>query len=230
MSGLILAIRPEPGCSATVAAGREMGLTIEGHPLFEIRPLTWVPPNPDAIDALLFGSANAVRQGGEGLAAFRAKPVYAVGSATGEAAEQAGFVVADAGPGTLQALVDRIPAPMRLLRVTGAEHVPVTLPPGVGMITRIAYESVATAMPPPLAERLRRGALVLLHSAAAARHLAAECDRCRIARAAISLAALGPRIAEAADLGWREVRCAAEPSEAALLALARQMCHELPGG
>ena len=77
-----------------------------------------------------------------------------------------------------------------------------------------------------MADRLGQGALVLLHSAAAARHFAAECDRCGVPRGAVRLAALGPRIAAAAGEGWREVRSAAEPREAALLALARQMCHE----
>ena len=47
---------------------------------------------------------------------------------------------------------------------------------------------------------------------------------------AIALAALAPRVAEAAGGGWREVRCASEPSEAALLALACDMCHEPPPG
>jgi uroporphyrinogen-III synthase len=46
-----------------------------------------------------------------------------------------------------------------------------------------------------------------------------------VPRNAIGLAALAPRIADAAGDGWRDVRSAAQPSEAALLALARDMCH-----
>jgi uroporphyrinogen-III synthase len=71
---------------------------------------------------------------------------------------------------------------------------------------------------------------VLLHSAVAARHLAAECDRLGIPRAAIALAALGQRIAAAAGEGWRELRAAAAPRDATLLALARDMCHDPPPG
>jgi uroporphyrinogen-III synthase len=76
--------------------------------------------------------------------------------------------------------------------------------------------------------RLGEGALVLLHSAAAARHFAAECERLAVQRGAIRLAALGPRIAEAAGAGWADVRSATEANEPALLALARDMCHEPP--
>ena len=229
MSGFVLTIRPEPGCTATVAAGRAAGLPIEGQPLFEIRPLPWDAPKPNDIDALLLGSANAIRHAGPVLDAFRSKPVYAVGSATAAAAEAAGFVVAGVGPGVLQPLVDTIAAPLRMLRVTGAEHVPVKAPAGIEVTTRIAYESVPSPMPRSLAERLGRGALVLLHSAAAARHFAVECDGHGVPRDAVELATLGPRIADAAGEGWHKVRCATEPSDEALLALARQMCHERRG-
>jgi uroporphyrinogen-III synthase len=225
VSGLVLTIRPEPGCAATVAAGQAMGLTIEGCPLFEIRPLTWEPPAPERIDALLFGSANAVRHGGAVLDAFKARPVYAVGAVTAAAAEAAGFTLAATGRGELQPLVDTLTGPLRLLRVTGAEHVPLELPEGIEVETLVAYESVPLPLPGHLAERLREGALVLLHSAAAARHFASECDRCGIPRCVFSLAALGPRIEAAAGEGWREIRSAGEPREAALLALAREMCH-----
>jgi uroporphyrinogen-III synthase len=125
----------------------------------------------------------------------------------------------------LQSLVDGLAASLRLLRVTGAEHVPLATSDGIEVETRVAYESVALPLPETLAARLRSGVLMLLHSAAAARHFAAECDRCGVPRNAIALAALAPRIADAAGEGWRELRSAAAPSEAALLALARDMCH-----
>ena len=226
----VIAIRPEPGCSATVDAGRALGLAIAGHPLFEIRPLAWDAPPAAAIDALLLGSANAVRHGGAALDRFRAKPVHAVGAATAAAAEGAGFEVATVGGGELQRLVDTLPAPSRLLRLTGAEHVGLVLPAGIEVETRIAYESVPLPFTNELTAQLGERALVLLHSAAAARHFAAECDRCGVARGAVALAALGPRIAAAAGEGWREVRAAPEPREAALLALAREMCHVSRGG
>lgn len=226
MSGLVLVLRPEPGTRATIAAGTGLGLNIVGSPLFEIRPLRWDPPPRGEVDGLLLGSANAIRQAGSALAAFRGKPAYVVGRATARAAETAGLTVAAIGRGHLQSLVDSLVPPLRLLRVTGAEHVALVPPPGITIATRIAYESAPLPMSGDLVERLGQDALVLLHSAAAARHFAAECDRLGISRGKVRLAALGPRIAAAAGGGWREVRSAASPDEAALLALVRQMCHE----
>ena len=222
----IVAIRPQPGSSETVTAGCKAGLEIEACPLFEIRPLEWHPPSPDRVDGLLIGSANAVRQAGPALDPLRGKPVHAVGEATARAAAAAGLTVATVGPGHLQPLVDTLPAPLRLLRLTGVEHVPVTPPEGIEIETRIAYQSAPLPLPRATAVRLGDGALVLLHSAAAARHFAAECDRLSVARSQVRLAALAPRIAAAAGEGWRQIRSASDPNEPALLALARDMCHE----
>ena len=180
MSEPILTIRPQPGNSATVAAGRAAGLSIEGYPLFEVRPLAWEPPQAERIDALLLGSANALRHGGAGLAAWRCKAVYAVGEVTAAAAEAARFTVAAVGSGELQALVDTLAPPLTLLRLTGAEHVPLALPRGIEVETRVVYETVALPLPAQLAAKLGEGTLVLLHSAAAARHFASECDRCGV--------------------------------------------------
>lgn len=229
MSELILTIRPEPGSSATVAAGAAVGLSIESCPLFKIRPLPWEAPEAESFDALLLGSANVVRHGGTALQELRHKPVYAVGGATAAAAEKAGFVIAGIGPGVLQRLVDRLRPPLRLLRVTGEEHVPLAPPPGIEVVTRIAYRSEPLPLPKAMADRLGGGALVLLHSAAAARHFATECDRLAVPQGALRLATLGPRITAAAGEGWGEVRAAASADEAALLALARDMCHEPRG-
>ena len=44
MNRTVIAIRPEPGSSATVARGREAGLAIAALPLFEVRPVAWEPP------------------------------------------------------------------------------------------------------------------------------------------------------------------------------------------
>lgn len=226
MSRPIFVIRPEPGCSATVAAGRRLGLAIEGWPLFEVNSLAWDPPPPDRIDGLLLGSANAVRQAGPGLLAFRGKRAFAVGRATARAAEAAGLTVAAVGQGGLQPLLETLRPPLTLLRLAGEEHLPLKRPLGIVVETRIVYHIVASQLPEALAAAMREGGLVLLHSATAARHLAAECDRLEVPRAALALAALGPRIADAAGEGWLERRSARSPLDAALLALARDLCHE----
>ena len=225
---MILTIRPEPGADATVAAGRALGLEIEACPLSAIRPVEWSLPQGE-FDGLLLGSANALRHGGPLVDNLADKPVYAVGAATAAEAREGGLAVARTGSGGLQALLDGLSGErLRLLRIAGRERVAIEPPAGIAVETVVAYESMPLALPEEVADRLRNGALVLLHSAAAARHFAAECQRLAVQRGAIRLAALGERIAEAAGAGWAEARCAAQPNEAALLALARDMCHEPP--
>lgn len=221
---LILAIRPEPGLGTTLAAGRERGLAIIGEALFEIRPRAWQGPDPGDVDALLIGSANAIRHGGEALARFRDKPVHAVGETTAEAARKAGFEIAAVGTGGLQRVLDAIASPRRLLRIAGEEHVALEAPAGIAIETAIAYESAALPLPEGTARRLAQGALVLLHSASAAAHFAGQCDAHGLAREAIALAALGPRIASAAGKGWAAIHIPDRPSDAALLAMVSELC------
>ncbi|QIQ85545.1 uroporphyrinogen-III synthase [Erythrobacter sp.] len=220
MTRRVIAVRPEPGLAATLARAREMGLEAEGEALFEVRPRDWTAPDPGAIDALLVGSANAFAHGGEQLARFTDKPVHAVGEKTAEAARAAGFAVASTGAGGLQNVLDALPPPARLLRVAGAKHVPLDAPQGISIATVIAYESAPLPLSESLAASLGEGALVLLHSGEAARHFASECRRLGVDRAALDLAALAPRVAEAAGEGWRAVHVAPEPSDAALLEMA----------
>lgn len=226
MSYRLLALRPEPGLAATLERAGAMGLAITGHALSEIRAVAWDCPDPAGIDGLLIGSANAILHGGPHLARLREKPVYAVGEATAAAARAAGFAIAMTGSGGLQGVLDAIAAPCHLLRIAGEEHVPLTPPTGVTFAEVIAYRSVALPLDPAAALLGSGEVLVLLHSAATARHFAAECDRLGLARAAIALAALGPRIAAAAGEGWGAVHTATTPDEGALLQLAFDLCAQ----
>lgn len=226
----LFVIRPQPGCDTTVRAARALGLDAHGFPLFEVHPLAWEPPPPESFDALLIGSANALRHGGSCLAAYRGKPAYAVGESTAAAAREAGFEIAAIGDGGLQDLLARTaPIHRRLLRLAGRERVVLDLPPGLKMAERAVYASQPLPMPTQLAARLRNGGVVLMHSGEAAIHFAAECDRLGIARAKLAIAALGLRIAEKAGLGWSTIASAPSPSDKALLALASQMCQDAPG-
>ena len=220
-----LALRPEPGLSATLEKARALGLAITGCAVSAIRLGVWDCPDPAGVDGLLIGSANAFLHGGAHLARFTDKPVYAVGAATADAARAAGFTVAMTGSGGLQGVLDAVPPPARLLRIAGEEHVLLTAPAGVTFTEVIAYRSVTLPLDPAAPLLAGGGALVLLHSAATAHHFAEECDRLGLARQAIALAALGPRIAAAAGAGWAAVHTAARPDEAALLALARELCQ-----
>ena len=225
MTPLVI-IRPQPGCDATLAAAKDMGLAARGFPLFTVSPVAWTPPDPETIDALLIGSANAVRHGGEGLRRYAGKPAYVVGRATADVARQAGLAIAVIGGGHLQPVLNRVdPVHRRLLRLAGRERIDLTPPAGATIVERVLYASDPRPMPPALAAMLASPAVVMLHSAEAARHFAAECDRLGILRDGIALAAIGPRVADAAGTGWKAVKAAETPVDPALLALARDMCQ-----
>lgn len=226
----LVIIRPQPGCAASVAAARALGLVAHGYPLFNVRPLDWNAPDPVSFDALLIGSANALRHGGAALARFRGMPAYAVGETTAGEARDAGFVVAGVGEGGLQALLGQLqPGHRRLLRLAGRERVALAPPPGITITERVTYVSEPLAMPDGLAALLAGGALVLLHSAEAARHFAGQCAARHLRKDRIALATLAPRIAEAAGSGWAAIACAPVPRDHRLLALARQMCQNSAG-
>ncbi|MEO1490025.1 MAG: uroporphyrinogen-III synthase [Pseudomonadota bacterium] len=224
-SPIILVVRPEPGLAATLEAARELGLNAIGHALSQIRPLDWECPDPARFDALLIGSANAIRHGGPALEKLKDKPVYAVGKATAQVTQAAGFTVAMRGEGGLQKVIDAAPTPIRFLRIAGFEHVPLALPQGVSMIERLAYESQSIALDPQLLAGATEPIIALLHSASTAEHFAAECDRLGISRARVALAALGPRIVSGVGKGWAAIHTPEHPSDAALLAMVRELCQ-----
>lgn len=225
----LIIIRPQPGCDSTVTAAREMGLEAEGYPLFEIRPLPWEAPDPDEVDAVLLGSANALRHGGAALAVLFGKPAYAVGEATAEAARLAGFDVVETGQGSMQDLLGRLyPDHKRLLRPAGQKRVDLLPPEGVTIDERAVYMSEPVEMPDDLRTKLSEPAVVALHSGEAARHFADCCERNGIDRSRIALVAISERAAEMAGEGWQELRVALNPDDRALLAIAKQICQE-PG-
>lgn len=223
----VIVIRPQPGCDTTVEAARAVGLDARGFPLFEVRPVTWDAPPRHEFDALLIGSANAIRHGGPAIGRYTGKPAYAVGQATADAAREAGLAVVSVGKGGLQRVLDQVrPEHPRLLRLAGRERVPLQPPLGVTVSERVVYASEPLPMPPDLAELLAGPALILLHSGEAASHFARLCDEAGVTRERLLLATLGPRIASAAGEGWGAVRVAYPPSDPALLAIAREMCQE----
>jgi uroporphyrinogen-III synthase len=224
----IVVIRPAVGSFATVRVAGRRGVAVEPFPMAEVQPEAWQAPDPAGVDALLVGSANVFRHAGPQIDAFRTKPVLAVGMATAQMAENAGFAVGLAGEGGLQHLIDRLPPDeeVRLLRLAARDHVTINLPPRVTVDTRVVYAAHNVPMPDALAALLEaEGALVLLHSAGLAAHFASEVERLGIDRGKVRLAALGPRIAEAAGAGWASLRWADRPAESDLLALAEDMCH-----
>lgn len=229
----LIVIRPQPGADTTAAAAGALGLAPRVFPLFAIAPVAWEPPAPGEVDALLIGSANAVRHAGPALALFHGKPVYAVGQATAAAARAAGLTIAALGSGGLEPVLAQITEHTRVLRLAGRERVALHPPQGVLLTERIVYASNPLALPSELAELLRKPAVVLLHSAAAAEHFARECDRLALDRAKLALVTIGPRVTAACGTGWAEIAAATAPDDAALLARACQLCQNrdgTPGG
>ncbi|WP_379551423.1 uroporphyrinogen-III synthase [Qipengyuania sp. DGS5-3] len=224
MTELVI-IRPEPGGSQSLQAARKLGVPAQLFPLFEIEALDWEAPSPEGFDGLLIGSANAIRHAGPALASVASLPAYVVGKSTGVEAENAGLELAKVGSGGLQSLLDELPeTPLRLLRLAGEERMALTLPQHVTQEERVLYRAKPVPMPEHCADILQKGAMIALHSAAAARHFCAECDREELDRSTISLIALGPRISEAAGTGWGAIHIAEQPNDAALLALAASLC------
>lgn len=205
----VAVLRPEPGNARTCAALAAAGIAPVALPLFAAVPLAWSPPDPEAYDALLLTSAQAVRLAGVGLARVAGLPVVAVGAATAAAARAAGLAVAVVGDGDAAAVVARAGAFPRLLHLAGREHV---AQPGVATLTVYASEPVPVS-PDTLATAI--DAVALLHSARAAARFAALTDD--LPRDRIRIAALGPAIAVAAGSGWARVIVAGQPNDRALI-------------
>lgn len=225
MSRPMALLRPEPGWSATAGKARALGIDVIGHPLFTAEPLAWQAP-AGRFDALLIGSAAVFRHGGDALARLRALPVHAVGQGTAEAARAAGFAVARTGEHGLQALLDaRQGETLRYLRPGGEERITITPQPGQSVTDVAVYRMAPRPLDATLASALAaRPGLIALHSAAAARHFAAEIDRFGVSRGELFLLALAPRIAKAVGPGWAAVHLADAPEDAALLAKAAALC------
>lgn len=227
MSRTLLILRPEPGASETAARAKKQGIEAVIAPLFATAPVAWKPPPAEQFDAVLMTSASAARWGGRALARYRHLPLYAVGMATAEAAQAAGFTSIRIGDGDV-AMVTGMVAGLgvgSMLHLAGAHFRP---PPDLGIRVerRIVYVSnEVDALPPDAAGALRDGAVALLHSPRAAslfRTLVtvADFDVQEIAVAAISSATLA-----AAGSGWRAVTAPAAPNDDALLAAAARLCE-----
>ncbi|MCJ2184876.1 uroporphyrinogen-III synthase, partial [Novosphingobium sp. 1949] len=103
---------------------------------------------------------------------------------------------------------------------------------GVTMHTCEVYASLALPGPEPLRAALAGDApvIALVHSGEAARRFEELCAQWGIAPARVHLAAIGPRVLKDLKSPWASARTATEPSDAALLALAHQMCQEFTQG
>lgn len=215
----LIILRPEPGAAASLERARALGLDAASVPLFRVEPVAWDAPDPSNFDALLLTSANAVRCGGEGLAAYRGLKTYAVGEATAEAARSAGFDIAGTGDSGVDRLLASIEADLRLLHLAGEDR----RGPGGARQTITAvtvYRAVAIEAPDGLAELA--GQVAAVHSPRAGERLAALVENKRNVR----LACISGAAAAAAGDGWERKEAAAGPDDDALLALAARLCEK----
>jgi uroporphyrinogen-III synthase len=219
----VLILRPQPGAGETAERARAMGLAAVVAPLFTVHPIAWTAPDPAGFDAVMLTSASAARMAGERLAAFAALPCYAVGEASGGAARLAGFADVREGPEDGAALLPIMAGDgvASAFHPCGRDHIALELP-GVA-ITRIPVYAAeaATRLPDEAEAAIGAGAIALLHSGRAAALLAALAGD----KARLSIAAISPRTARAAGLGWASVAVADRPRDQALLELAAKLCQ-----
>ena len=227
MTRPLFVFRPEPGLRVTLQTAQAAGFDAYGCPLFKVEPVEWSAPDRKDYDALLVGSSNVFRHGGAGLDKLAGLPVYAVGEATAEGAREKGFMVTKTGKGGLQNVLDDIAGrELHFLRLAGEKMIDLDRPKGIEIDTRVVYRTRALQMSPSVSKMLREeGGVALLHSGEAAGRLIEECDRLGIDRKAITVAALGPRIAGMAGKGWQAVHTAPQPLDAELLAMAQGLCQ-----
>ena len=208
--------RARPGADRTAERLSGMGLTPVVAPLLTIAPLK-VRPDLAEVGALTFTSMNGVTAF-TSLSTRRSLPVFAVGDATAASARAAGFADVRSAGGDIHALA-------ALIRAEGSGvsilHPAASEPAGdlaalVGDAARITalavYEALETDASPPEAWDA-----VLIHSPRAARALAARLSP-DVAPGRIAVALSPAAAAPLAPLDFAEVRLAAIPTEASLLA------------
>lgn len=223
----LFVFRPEPGLRVTLETAASMGLDASGCALFNVEPVNWAVPSDKKFDALLVGSSNVFRHGGSNLEKLEGLPVYAVGEATAEGAREKGFMVTLTGKGGLQNLLDEVAGrELDFLRLAGEKMVDLSPPVGISIETCVAYRTRPLEISPSVSKTMREeGGVAALHSGEAARRVIEECERLGIDRKKITIAALGPRIAEMAGEGWEAVHTCSQPLDAELLALTQALCQ-----
>ena len=212
----LLILRPERGAAATAKRAETLGLFPMIRSLFVIEARAWDAPDPTLFDSVLLTSANAVRYGGDAVNLYCNLRVFTVGSATAQAARDAGFAHIVKGANTaadaLQSLAKA--GHSRPLHLSGADRTPYPhLAFTVTTRTVYAAQPVAVALP--------SGRYVtLVHSARAAIRFSELCP----SPGQVDIIAISAAAADAAGPGWRSISTAATPTDNAMLALAAMLC------
>jgi uroporphyrinogen-III synthase len=227
----VLVTRPEPGASATAARIAALHLTPVIAPLLAVRSLGARLPRPDAVQAVLVASGNAVAALPEN---FRPVRLLAVGDATAARAQALGFSDVHSAAGDAEALAALAaarcdPAGAALLLAAGAgrgaELAADLRRRGFRVVRRVVYAARAVETMPEAAGkalsegRLRAACFFSAETARAFVRLAApyaECVR------GIDAVAIGRPCAVAlSGLPWRRIMVARHPTQDDMVALLR---------
>lgn len=221
MTVLVVA-RPEPGNGQTAAAARARGINVVATPLFAFERLDWKYDKSITYDGLLITSANSIRLAGDLPMELLSQRVFAVGPASAQAAQKAGFKDIQIGPGNGQdvlALAAGTGA-RHLLHLAGDPHKPLHHP-DVAIDVRLVYRTVDLPPPAKLVTALSGPCVVLAHSP----RMADRLRRIATAREQIDLVAISAQAAKAAGPGWRSVQWPDTPNSAEMLARALPLCQ-----
>jgi uroporphyrinogen-III synthase len=230
----LLLTRPEPDVQRTAAALRAQGHDVIVAPLLRIEPALGAQIGAGPWAAILITSANAAHAAvtHARITPLRALPVFAVGRRSADAMAAAGFAdvtSADGNVSDLSRLVAaRMPPAAPLLYLAGEDRsgdlAGDLYTRGFAVETVIIYRAIATTgLPPALADALASGIDGVLHFSR--RSAEAYVD---VARATGTVAqalkpvhfCLSAQVAEPLALaGAADIRVAARPNEAVLLAL-----------
>jgi len=214
----VLVLRPEPGASATVERAGELGLDAFAVPLFQIEPVPWTAPDASQFDGVLLTSANAVRHAGDQIKTLTGLPAYAVGEATANVAQEAGFEIAIVGSGGVDRLLAVVPSGLRLLHPCG-EYRRVPTDPSQE-ITPVVVQAARAIQNPDL--RAAKDVVAIIHSPRAGERFAELVSE----RQSILIAAISKAAADAVGTGWADVEVAKYLNDWWLLALAARLCDK----
>ena len=223
-----LITRPREDSGPLVDALRERGIDAVIEPLLTIRKRENARLELDGVQALLLTSANGARAA-SAAAADRSLPVFAVGDATAREARAHGWNEVESAAGNVEDLARLVAARLKpeagaLLHVAGSAVAGdlVRLLGGFSVRREVLYDAdPADAFSPETASLLRSGELDFAfffspRTAARFAELARPLSPLLEGATALSISRAAAEPVE--RLGWQEVRSAAAPNQASLLA------------